>query len=258
MRSFCLLTEPTLTVEIGVFLLQWIQKGHKGSTLKKVEHPDKVEDIQIDRRTVPPGFYKTIGWDESQVFDILISLHVTEYRAEIIENEHGDQYVATFPEKVTQAAQYGNSTKASSVYLSQFQLVPLDRVRSYFEDQAGIPISKGSIANFNAEASQKLEKFEEWAKLQLIASPLNHAVWLHNVSNASVTLFHADEKRGKEAMDRMGILPVFSGILCHDHWKPYFSYNCKHSLCNAHHLREWDWCAELHEQHSGQSECWTY
>ena len=235
------------------------QKGHKGSTLKKVEHPDEVEDIQIDRRTVPPGCYKTIGWDERQVFDILISLHVTEYRAEIIENEHGDQYVATFPESVTQAAQYGNSTKASSVYLSQFQLVPLDRVRNYFEDQAGIPISKGSIANFNTEAYQKLEKFEEWAKCQLIASPLNHAdetginvggkrLWLHSVSNASVTLFHADEKRGKEAMDRMGILPLFCGTLCHDHWKPYFSYNCKHSLCNAHHLRELDWCAELQGQ----------
>ena len=116
------------------------QKGHKGSTLKRVEHPDTVEDIQIDRRTVPHGFYKTVGWEERQVFDILVSMHVTEYRAEIIENEKGDQYVATFPENVTQAAQYGNSTKASSVYLSQFQLVPLDRVRSYFADQAGIPV----------------------------------------------------------------------------------------------------------------------
>ena len=46
----------------------------------------------------------------------------------------------------------------------------------------------------------------------------------------------------------MGILPLFCGTLCHDHWKPYFSYNCKHSLCNAHHLRELDWCAELQGQ----------
>ena len=28
------------------------------------------------------------------------------------------------------------------------------------------------------------------------------------------------------------------GILCHDHWKPYYKYDCIHSLCNAHHLRE--------------------
>ena len=36
-----------------------------------------------------------------------------------------------------------------------------------------------------------------------------------------------------------GILPAFKGILCHDNWKAYYAYqNCKHSLCNAHHLRE--------------------
>ena len=39
-------------------------------------------------------------------------------------------------------------------------------------------------------------------------------------------------------MNDMGILPMFSGILCYDHWKPYFTYDCTHALCNAHHLRE--------------------
>jgi transposase len=45
-------------------------------------------------------------------------------------------------------------------------------------------------------------------------------------------------------MNDMGVLPLFSGILCHDHWKPYFTYDFTHALCNAHHLRElqraWD------------------
>ena len=201
---------------------------------------------------MPRGFYKTTGYETRQVFDINTSLFVKEYRAEIIEDEQGMEYVAKFPDGVTQAAQYGNLTKASAVYLSQYQLVPLDRVRDYFEDQAGIPISKGSIANFNVEASQKLDNFVDWAKQQLIGATLNHAdetginvggkkIWLHNLSNSKVTLYYADEKRGREAMDRMGVLPLFAGILCHDHWKPYFQYSCTHVLCNAHHLRELEW-----------------
>jgi len=36
----------------------------------------------------------------------------------------------------------------------------------------------------------------------------------------------------------MGVLEDFRGVLCHDHWKPYFNFKCLHSLCNAHHLRE--------------------
>ena len=38
------------------------QKGHEGTTLKRVNTPDETEDLHIDRRTVPRGFYKTVGY----------------------------------------------------------------------------------------------------------------------------------------------------------------------------------------------------
>jgi len=55
------------------------QKGHVGTTLKKVDDPDKVELIKVDRSKLPPGRYRQVGFESRQVFDIDISRVVTEY-----------------------------------------------------------------------------------------------------------------------------------------------------------------------------------
>ena len=226
------------------------QKGHKGSYLQKVDRPDEVEELWIDRRSLPKGDYERVGFESRQVFDVEFSVRVTEYRAEILKDRRGQQFVAEFPDGVTELAQYGDSVKAHSVYLSQFQMIPLQRVTDYFVGQVGLSVSKGSVANFNALAAGKLGWFAPWAKRQLIGSSVMNADetginidgkghWLHCLSSDRATLFHVDTKRGLEAMERMGVLPRFRGVLVHDHWKPYLTYDdCKHSLCNAHHLRE--------------------
>lgn len=94
-----------------------------------------------------------------------------------------------------------------------------------------------------------LEAFEAIVKSKLIESGLCHAdetginingkrVWLHCVSNPLWSYYMPHEKRGLEAMQEAGILPEFNGVLCHDHWKPYFKLGCQHALCTVHHLRE--------------------
>lgn len=225
------------------------QKGHVGKTLVRVKDPDKVKIIRVDRSELPPGKYKEVGCEVRQVFDIDISRIVTEYQAQVLEDDRGKRFTAPFPAGVTKAVQYGASIKAHSVYMSQFQLVPYDRIKDYFADQLAIPVSVGSIFNFNKEAFGLLEGFDNLVRSKLSSSALVHAdetginvngdrYWLHCASNLLWTYFTPHQKRGKEAMDAMGILPNFRGILCHDHWKPYFKYDCIHSLCNAHHIRE--------------------
>ena len=225
------------------------QKGHVGTTLKKVDDPDKVALIKVDRSKLPPGRYRQVGFDSRQVFDIDISRVVTEYRVQILQDDKGNRFAATFPKGVTKAVQYGTGLKAHSVYMSQFQLVPYNRIQDYFADQLHIPISEGSIFNFNKEAFRSLVDFENRVKNELTASDLAHADetginiggkrhWLHCVSNDCWTLYYPHEKRGMDAINDMGVLPRFKGVLCHDHWKPYYKIDCTHALCNAHHLRE--------------------
>ena len=225
------------------------QKGHTGTTLQPVSEPDEIQMLEIDRSALPKGRYRDVGFEARQVIDLDISRIVTEYRAQVLEDEQGNRFVATFPPGITRPAQYGNGIKAHAVYLSQFQLLPYARIEEYFREQLEIPISSGSIYNFNQEAARQLEPFEPWVKQQLIESAVIHADetginidgkrhWLHCASNDRLTLFLPHPKRGTEAMDEMGILPHFHHILCHDHWKPYYRYDCTHALCNAHHLRE--------------------
>ena len=225
------------------------QNGHAGTTLQPVENPDHIKMIAVDRRTIPRGQYQHIGFEARQVIDIVISKVVPEYRAEIVADSQGNQFIAEFPAGVTRPVQYGDSVKAQSVYMSQQQLIPYERIGDYFTDQCGLPISAGSLFNFNREAFVLLETFELTVRRQLIVEPVLHADetginingsihWLHSASSDRWTLFFPHTNRGGEAMKAMGVLAHFQGTLCHDHWKPYFQFPCQHALCNAHHLRE--------------------
>lgn len=228
------------------------QPGHIGTTLEPVAEPDEIQEIPHDRKTLPKqGQYRHAGFEKRQVVEVEFSRVVVEYRAEVLEDEQGQRYVAPFPPEVTRPIQYGKSIKAHAVYLSQHQLLPYERIQEYFSDQLGIPLSAGSLFRFNQEAYAKAEAFETWVKEKLKASQVANADetginisrknhWLHCVSNEQYTLLVPHASRGKKATDEIGVLPRFDGVLCHDHWKSYFSYGCKHSLCNAHHLRELD------------------
>ena len=239
------------------------QKGHDGTTLQQFLDPDCIEEIKLDRSTLPDGQYKDAGYEARQVVDIDILRVVTEYRAQVLEDENQKRYFAPFPEGVTRPVQYGTSVRAHAVYLSQYQLIPYARLEEMFADQFQIPLSCGSIYNFNEDAYERLELFESLAKEKLIHSPLIHAdetginidgkrLWLHSASNERWTLFFPHNKRGSDAMDDIGIIPEFKGILCHDHWKPYFKYDCEHALCNAHHLRELERALEQDDQQWAQ------
>ena len=225
------------------------QPGHIGATLKPVTDPDIVNEIPVDRSHLPLGHYRTVGHEARQVIDLDVTTVVTEWRAEILIDEQGKRYVAPFPEGVSRPVQYGIGVKVNAVYMSQYQMVPYNRIEEHFLDQMQMPVSAGTIVNFNKDAFARLAFFELWVKKELTGEAVVHAdetginiggtrCWLHNTSTKGLSYFYAHTKRGGTALDEIGILPSFKGVLCHDHWKPYFQYGRAHALCNAHHLRE--------------------
>jgi transposase len=239
------------------------QKGHEGRTLEKVSEPDETIDILVtecdgcanDLQSKPSKYYEA-----RQVFEVIIKRHVVEYKSEVKECDIcGVVTVGTFPSEVSKAVQYGTSVKVLSVYVSQGQLIPYKRVEEFFTDQLDIPLSSGTIYNFNKEAFEKLSKFEEEAKEGLLLSPLNHVdetglnisgkkAWLFSISNETWTFFYPHTLRSQEAISEMGVLPFYKGILCHDYYRVYYGYGSAHALCNSHHLRELERCTEQDKQ----------
>jgi transposase len=230
------------------------QNGHEGSQLKMSMTPDHREIHKVNRCRCcnePLSDVPVKGHRKRQVFDLPpVSIDVTEHQAEVKECPRcGSITEAAFPEGIKRPAQYGSRIKGFITYLSQYQLIPYERITELLVDMLGITISKGTIYNTNRQAYETGAASEEAIREQLTKQPLLHAdetgvfcggslKWLHVLSTGKLTYYCLHAKRGKEAMEEMGILPDYRGYLMHDFWSSYLSYECSHVFCNAHLLRE--------------------
>lgn len=239
------------------------QQGHSGHTLKKVASPDHIHIIPLNQCVCGKDLSQTpaIDHDCRQVFDLPEPrLEVTENRAEIKYCADCGQTVrAAFPSGVTAPAQYGLRFQSLLLYWRHQQLLPTERITQMCLDLYGQSISEATIFQATACGYQQLESFEAIVIKQLQSSSCAHADesgmrvqgklhWLHSCSTPEVTHYFVHTKRGLEAMQAGGILPVFKGRLIHDFWKPYFRLECEHGLCNPHLLRELQALSELDHQ----------
>jgi transposase len=66
--------------------------------------------------------------------------------------------------------------------------------------------------------------------------------WLPIASTCLLTFYRVSSKRGS-------LMEDVSGIVVHDHWKPYYTLSgVLHALCNAHHLRELKALVEIEKE----------
>jgi transposase len=240
------------------------QPGHPGHTLRLVDKPDRTVRHAVERcancgRALDRQAPERV--ERRQVFDLPEpKLEVTEHQAEIKTCPCGCVNRAAFPPEAAAPVQYGPRVKSVGVYLGEYQLLPFDRLREIMRDLfACESFSEGTLANFKADCSRRLESVEAAIRDLASAAPVAgfdetgvRAVgsphWLHTVSTQFLTWYYAHKRRGRQAMDAAGILPDYRGCAVHDFWKSYFDYDCDHALCNAHLLRELVFLWEEQEQ----------
>jgi transposase len=237
------------------------QKGHKFETLRPVSNPDKTVIHELSECTCGcdlSGCQKE--QTHHQVFDIPeIKIEVTDHVVESAKCPScGNIARSVEDDQIGRPAQYGKNIQSLSLYLMNYQLLPYDRTREFFRDLAGINLSTGTLNNWNRRAFKSLATFEAEARLRILASPVIHndetgarvdskLHWLHVASTENLTLLNFHPKRGREAMNAIGILPYYKGISAHDYWRAYYGFDFDNALCNAHLLRE---LLFLYEEHS--------
>ena len=240
------------------------QPGHPGSNL---EWSDTLASTEIHSVLSCQGCGNSLlntavqSWDVRQVHDLPpTQLEVTEHQCEVkCCPKCGIVNRGQFPSGVQHPIQYGARLEAWIVYLMVVQLLPSLRICQMLKEAFGISVSEGTLYNIRKRCFDALEGPEQAIKEALQVSKVVHfdetgfrvasqLWWLHVGCTDSLTFYFIHTKRGKKAMDAMGLLPDFKGNAVHDGWASYSQYACQHSLCNAHHLRELIFILEEYKQ----------
>jgi transposase len=235
------------------------QKGHKGETLRQVTDPNEVVDHYPSACSMCGAGLEpetSLGHSARQVFDLPEPqpLVVTEHRAHDCPCAAcGAKTRAPFPDGVNAPVQYGARTKSFVIYLLHYQLLPEDRLAELMADLFGVKIAAATIARMSRTCAERLRGFAETVRDLVAGAPVKHmdetgfriggrTQWLHVASTVLLTFYRVCAKRGS-------LLANVTGIVVHDHWKPYYTMQgVLHALCNAHHLRELKALVEIEKE----------
>jgi hypothetical protein len=227
------------------------QNGHEGKTLQMTEHPDKIEKREVKGkcscgRTLERQ--ELINIQRRQEIDLVEKLtEVIEYQIEVRKCTCGEVHYGEEGRLIP--IQYGDRIKSMMVYLNQYGFIPYERLQEYLKDWFGLSVSDGVLVGVNKKCFENLEEPDQQIKEQVKVSPVIHndetglrcenkTKWVHTSSTEDYTYYSIHEKRGREAINDIGILPGYTGVSVHDRWSSYDDYDCEHALCNAHLLRD--------------------
>jgi transposase len=149
--------------------------------------------------------------------------------------------------------QYGTRIGAFVLYLLHYQLLPEKRLAVLMADLFGVKLVTATIARISQDCAGRFQGFADALRDHVAAAPVKHmdetgfriggkTQWLHIASTVWLTFYRTAAKRGS-------LLANVTGVVVHDHWKPYYTMTgVLHALCNAHHLRELKALVEIEKE----------
>jgi len=230
------------------------QDGHPGQTLAQVAKPDREvrhEPGSCSGCGAGLAGRPVTGVERRQVFDLPpVKVTVTEHQ--LIERQCGCGYRTrgAAPAGADAPVQYGPRVAAVIIYLYTGHFLSKKRTAQALAELFGVPLSPGTVAAITARAAGKLDGFLERVRANITASDVagfdetgfrvaGRLHWVHCARTGRYTLLMVHPRRGRKAMEAMGILASFAGVAVHDAWAPYDTYStADHQLCCAHALRE--------------------
>jgi transposase len=235
------------------------QPGHPGKTLRRTDTPDAtINHYPAACAACGEALTAAMATDHiaRQVFDLPEPkpLIVTEHRAHGCRCAAcGAQTRAAFPDGVSAPVQYGPRIGAIVLYLLHYQLLPEKRLARLMADLFGVTLVAATIARISRDCATRYAGFVDTVRALIAAAAVKHldetgfriggkTQWLHIASTLWLTFYRVSPKRGS--------LPAnVTGIVVHDHWKPYYTMSSVlHVLCNAHHLRELKALVEIEKE----------
>ncbi len=191
------------------------------------------------------------GHERRTRIDILFEKVVTHVDAEIKRCPHCQaQSKGRFPADMPGPLQYGPGIKAYVLNLLIAQMLSLNRVQQSIRTLIGQLISEATLLKYVLQLHHALANWEQSAIEQLLSMPVMHVDetslrvdnknhWIHVCSSGEITLKFLHPKRGREAIEALGVIPRYGGVVIHDCWASYLAYaHCDHGLCGSHLLRE--------------------
>ena len=212
------------------------QRGVKGNTLEMSETPDEIVEHRPQACSgCSSGLESSAdrGYRRRQVVEVPpVKPVVIEHRAHTYLCGCGAETTAAFPAQARAPVSYGPRARAIVSYLLSRQHIPNRRVVEAMRDLFGLDISSGVVDSIFADAGRRLRGFITALVGLLAGLPVLHVDetsdrletknwWMHVISTPLYTLIHASLTRGEAAIEEMGVLLGYRGVLVHDRLAMY-------------------------------------